>query len=178
MIGSLTSLEQLYLKAKMHSRWRYDWLIDHEVMRKHLGRLPGLKRIAFGRDSYNFYDIDRSVAWKHYEYKVVFGGDRRMLVEHLVATGRPIRTDDDVLKGRIEIWDQTHHDQMTSEARRYMDAVKKLEWIYVGQLPIQCYRDSTDSVCPAVEREDCRELLRKMFGSEIEDLTKYHASRI
>ena len=87
-----------------------------------------------------------------------------MLVRHLVATGQPARTVSDLEMGHVRLWEQTHLEKMTSEAILYMDAVKKLEWVYTGQLPIQCVRGPKNSVLPAAERDSCWTLLRKMFG--------------
>lgn len=164
MISSLRALEQIHLSAGNQYGWRHDWLIDHEIMRKNLGRLPSLKRIAFSRDSYNFNGIDPSQVESYYEDKVVLGGNPRMLVQHLVATGQPARTVSDLEMGHVRLWEQTHLEKITSEAILYMDAVKKLEWVYMGQLPIQCVRGPKNSILPAAERDSCWTLLRKMFG--------------
>lgn len=163
-ISSLTSLEQIHLSAGNQSGWRHDWLIDHEIMRKHLAKLPSLKRIAFSRDSYNYHDTDPSEVESYYQDKIVFGGNLWTLYQHLVATGQPARSVGDIQMGRFKIWEVTHLERITSEALLYMDVVKQLEWIYIGQLPIQCFRGPKNSIRPAAERDSCWTLLRKMFG--------------
>lgn len=164
MISFLRALEQIHLSAGNQYGWRHDWLIDHEIMRKYLGRLPSLKRIAFSRDSYNFNGINPSLVESYYEDKVVLSGNPRMLVQHLVATGQPARTVSDLETGHVRLWELTHLEKITSEAILYMDAVKKLEWVYMGQLPIQCVRGPKNSILPAAERDSCWTLLRNMFG--------------
>lgn len=64
---------------------------------------------------------------------------------------------------RIKLWEQTHCEQMSSETLPYMDAVKKLEWICIGQHPIQCFRGPKDSVRLAAERDSYWTLLKKIF---------------
>ena len=164
MISSLISLEQIHLSAGNQFGWRHDWLIDHKIMRKHLAKLPSLKRIAFSRDSYNFHDVDLSKVESYYQDKIVFGGNSRTLYQHLVATGQPARSVGDLQMGGFKIWEETHLEQITSEALLYMQSVNKLEWIYIGQLPTQCFRVPENSVRPAAERKKCWTLLRKMFG--------------
>ncbi|CAF9934399.1 hypothetical protein IMSHALPRED_009694 [Imshaugia aleurites] len=161
MISSLTSLTPIHLSAGNQHGWRHDWLIDHEVMRKYLGRLPSSKSIAFSRDSYNFHDVDRSFVEGYYKDKIV---DRGWAIQQLIATGQPASTARDIKMDRTNIREQTHRERITSEATLYMGAVKKLEWICIGQIPIQCFRDPKDSLRLASERDSCWTLLRKMFG--------------
>lgn len=168
MISLVTTLEQIHLSAGNQFGWRHDWLIDHEIMRKYLARLPSLKRVAFSRDSYNFHDTDPSEVESYYQDKIVFSGNPRTLHQHLIATGQPARSVGDLQMGRVGIWEETHLEHITSEALLYMDAVKKLEWMYIGQLPIQCFRDPKNSIRPAAERDSCWTLLRKMFGGTTE----------
>lgn len=163
-ISSLTSLEQIHLSAGFQAGWRHDWLADHDIMRKYLGRLPSLKRIAFSRDSYNFHNIHPSHVESYYSAKMVFSDDLITLDQYLVATGQPTTTIFDLEMGRVKLWEQTHREKMTSETLLYMETVKELEWIYVGQLPYHCFGSPKDSICVGEERKSGETFLRKMFG--------------
>lgn len=90
MIGSLTSLEQIHLSAGDQHGWRHNWLIDHELMRQHLGKLPNLKRIAFSRDSYNFDSLSQ---WE---------------VECYYQPGHRS-------EARVRRWEQTHRKRITAQ---------------------------------------------------------------
>lgn len=133
-------------------------------MRKYLSRLPSLKMIAFNRDSYNFHDTDPSEVESYYEARTAFGGSCQGLVEHLLATGQSVTSMEPLERIRIEMWGKPHRGEMTFEVLFYMDAVKQLEWIFVGQLTLHCFRYSKNWVRPAAERDSCWTLLRKNFG--------------
>ena len=164
-IGYLTSLEQIHLSAGNQFGWRHDWLIDHGSMRKYLSRLPNLRKIAFSRDSYKSHDgSNLSEVESYYGHQALFGEPLRLYVEQLLATRQPTRTIQDLENVRMSLWERIHREKMSSEALLYMDAVKKLEWICIGQLPIQCFRGPKDSVHPAAERDSCWTLLGMMFG--------------
>ena len=140
MIGSLTSLEQIHLNAGDQYGSRHNWLIDHELMREHLGKLPNQKNIAFSRDSYNFDGLSR---WE---------------VEYYYQPGHRSEV-------RMRIWEQTHRKRITAQVVLYMEAANYLEWIYIGQLPFQCRRGLTKDAIPnlaipALKRNsDCLYLL-------------------
>ncbi|KAM5376942.1 hypothetical protein ACJZ2D_005286 [Fusarium nematophilum] len=51
-IGALVSLEQLSLCAGISFGWRHQWLVDHDELRGHLGKLKSLRKLALVRDTY------------------------------------------------------------------------------------------------------------------------------
>ncbi|KAK3349672.1 hypothetical protein B0T25DRAFT_610573, partial [Lasiosphaeria hispida] len=55
-IGSIGSLEQIWLSAGWQFGWRHQWLIDHNAVRSCLQRLAKLKRLAISRDTYQVLD--------------------------------------------------------------------------------------------------------------------------
>lgn len=52
VIGTLTSLEPLRIRAGVDVGWRCQWLIDHEMLWANLGRLKRLRTLALCRDTY------------------------------------------------------------------------------------------------------------------------------
>ncbi len=99
-VASLRTLEQLHLSSGNQHGWRHDWLIDHQVMRKHLSKLCLLKKLAFSRDTY----MSRSWWLPVHQYYV----DHTLLVEDM-----PENADDN-----DKVWEQIHSERIQEAVRR------------------------------------------------------------
>lgn len=146
-ISQITTLEQLHLSAGFQIGWRHDWLIDHQVMRRYLGRLPLLKRLAFSRDSYSngFSETNR-----YYVDKV-----RRL---------------QDLLNENYtqETFEEEHRQFILEVANDYVEEMSQLEWLYFGQIPMAVEQNLEKGGRIArpltFKRDDCWTLLRELFG--------------
>lgn len=65
-IGCLESLQQLHLSAGYQCGEKYNWFINHELMRSRLRRLTSLQRMAFSRDIYD-NEVEWSAPERYYE---------------------------------------------------------------------------------------------------------------
>ena len=151
MIAGLATLEQLHLSAGVQIGWRHNWLIDHDMMREYLSKLPRLKKIAFSRDSYSNGLDEEDAEVSYYETKI-------LKPENL--------SDSKWTDGKFEI---EHRWRMVREALKYIRKVPKLEWFYFGQVPMATSKHVTKPnkavVTPLFhQRDDCYTLLHEMFG--------------
>jgi hypothetical protein len=159
-IGGLQSLRQLSLSAGEPFGWQPDWVIDHLKMRRYLGNLQNLRKIAFRRDS---YQISRIPAENYYGLRTPVGNDVDEIADDLDNSADP---DPDQERGRrVRLWEQQHRQRMLLQAREYLRLLPKL-----GQIPMGV-ADSAESrgreaVALSEERDECRTLLRRMFGRE------------
>jgi hypothetical protein len=152
MISTLKNLDQTYLSAGHQFGWRHSWAIDHELMRNYLSLLPKLKRIVFSRDSYEGSDSGISL---YYENKTL---SQSLIDAHPGWEDTP-----------KALWELGHRNMVLEEANLYVNMIPKLEWLYFGQLPMEIRRqknmdEEVTTVEIMSERDDCRTLLRRMFG--------------
>lgn len=147
-ISQITTLEQLHLSAGFQIGWRHDWLIDHQIMQRHLCRLPLLKRLAFSRDSYS--NGLSATSNRYYVDKV-----RRL---------------EDVLNENYteETFEEEHRQLMLQVADGYVQEMSQLEWLYCGQIPMavdQFLEKGRRIARPlTTSRDSCWTLLREIFG--------------
>lgn len=152
MISTLKNLEQICLSAGHQFGWRHSWAIDHELMRKYLSLLPKLKKIVFSRDSYE--GSDRGFEY-YYEDKIL---SQPLVEAHPEWEDTP-----------EALWELGHRHMVLREASLYASMIPKLEWMFLGQLPVEIRRqqnmdeDMTHFEIMS-ERDDCWTLLRRMFG--------------
>ena len=106
MISKLKGLEQIYLNAGIQRGTRYNWRIDHDLMRKYLARLPVLRKIAFSRDSYENRNHIDSID-DYYQLRIPDAEDQAW-------------------------WEETHRKRMVSETFKYVKLMPSLEWMYFG----------------------------------------------
>jgi hypothetical protein len=168
IIRTITSLEQIHLSAGFQHGWRHDWLIDHEAMGRYLILLPNLKRIAFSRDSY-----DNHFSWSSVEHYYV---DKAYHPEEVEFSdndegGEADSGDSD---GNDLKWERLHREHMEFEAMNYISVMPKLEWIYLGQIPMCIMVPQTPGQArypfpQSKKRDDCWTLLRRMFCGDIEE---------
>ena len=138
-VGSLKTLSQIHLSTGNQFGWKHDWLINHKSLRRYLGALPLLQKIAFSRDSYNIL-FPMSPKGSYYSE-----------VERIGTTG-----------------ESQHCQWMFDEASKYVSVIARLEWIYFGQILMNVAtsdRTTTRSVrALSEERDSCYTLQKKMFG--------------
>lgn len=149
MLGSLTSLKKIHLSAGYQTGRRYDWLIDHEKMRKYLHGLPLLEKIAFSRDSYDI-GLPGAEVQSYYEDRILVWAAGKTSEEYEME------------------WEMCHRARIADEARQYVDRMPKLDWLYFGQIAMEVAKapDTDQRIpCPLSQyRDSCWSLLRKMFG--------------
>lgn len=147
-IGAIMTLEQLHLGANFQAGWRYDWGIDHQLMRCHLSSLPLLEKLAFSRDSY--FKGTRNSYEQYYE-------TNEIKLENLAD---PTWTD--------EKFEDGNRERMVQEAEAWTEKIPRLEWNHFGQVPMtvmQRLYGGKRVVNPLIEeRDDCWTLLRETFG--------------
>ncbi|KAF7510817.1 hypothetical protein GJ744_005917 [Endocarpon pusillum] len=163
-IGTLGNLEQLSLSAGEQFGWRHNWVINHRTMRRHLGNLEHLRKLAFQRDSYKIASGDAESYYENqYRVELLFdseegnAGDREDLAELSLVQRLQHR------------WEEQHRKRILLEADRYVRLLPKLEWLYFGQIPMGVTESAgTEARRKAVplspERDDCYTLLGTMFG--------------
>jgi hypothetical protein len=152
MISTLKNLEQICLSAGHQFGWRHSWAIDHELMRKYLSLLPELKKIVFSRDSY-----------EGSERGIEFYYEDRILSQPLVEAHPEWEDTPEAL------WEFGHRQMVLDEANLYVRMMPKLEWMFLGQLPVEIRRQQNmdeDITTFEImsERDDYWTLLRRMFG--------------
>jgi hypothetical protein len=161
ILSTLATLEQVCLGAGWQVGWKHDWLIDHKSMRRHLSLLPALKKIAFQRDSY--ICLTQSGEDIHETYY----SNRWPTQEGIDAAGVSFRSPEGAWE---QAWEDGHKRRMVAEARKYAALMPKLEWIYIGQYPMDVIKRESGELRRAVplsgERDDCATLLERIFGWE------------
>ena len=142
-ICSHKTLKQIHLSAGQQYGWKHDWLIDHVTLRRYLSTVPSLERIAFSRDSYS-------------------RGEPPMRPDSYYSQ---FQFSDTPVEQR---WENRHRRRMVGEAKKYIRLMPQLEWIYLGQLPmdVETNKDTGSRSVRLLseERDGCRTLLRTMFG--------------
>ena len=138
-ISQITTLEQLHLSAGLESSWRYDWSVDHQIMRNYLHNLPLLKILAFSRDSYG----DVSMA----------SGERSCVEGLRVFQDLPNK--------------EEHQQWILQVADGYVEEMPQLEWLYFGQIPMaveHCLERKRKVAIPlTAQKSNGWTLLREMF---------------
>jgi hypothetical protein len=167
-IATLQSLQQLSLSAGDPFEGGSYWLIHHRTMRRHLGKLQNLRKIAFGRDCYNMSEIPE----QYLEYIIpISSADEEEVAE---GTEDPDEEDSDHVDsdGRGQSrWESLHRKRMLLEADRYCRLLPELQWLYLGQLPMGVVesndpKEGRKAVALLPARAKCGLLLRRMFGRE------------
>ncbi|RYP33546.1 hypothetical protein DL768_011095 [Monosporascus sp. mg162] len=167
VIGKLVSLEQLCLSAGIRTGWRTQWLINHDILRKHLVRLTKLKKLAFSRDTYSPNPIFAMLDEVEGYYSMRNVGRE----QKAAARARPELDDNHEDLADDEIWERAHRNLMLDEADKYAALLPDLEWIFCGQWPMGVRR-SSDGRGPArafpltEERDECYTFLQRTFGLE------------
>lgn len=150
MIASLRTLKQLHLSSGTQHGWRHDWLIDHQVMRKHLSKLSLLKKLAFSRDTYV-----NGIPWLPVD---------RYYADHILQVENMPENPDD----NDKVWEQKHRERILKEAKLYVEKMANVEWLYFGQIPMKVIGAQKSGYrLPEplfLERDRCWTLLRSMFG--------------
>ncbi len=157
-IGTLESLQQLCLSAGAQFGWRHNWLISHGTMRRYLGSLQSLEKLAFRRDSYQVQQVP--VEEYYEERSPIIGADA---VEEERASDRSREAPED-------LWEQQHRQRILSQADEYARLLPKLQWLYFGQIPMgiidSAKRQDRKAVALTQERDDCWTLLHRIFARE------------
>lgn len=155
-ISTLQALQQIHLSAGEQFGWRHDWKINHQATRRHFSKLPMLRKIAFSRDSYD--DGIEPPLIKYYYERTMFLG-----------RGSLVTPEDDPEEFHSR-WEKQHLNRMLVEATQYVHSVPRLEWIFLGQIPMRVAKvggDEKKIPIPISARDSCWTLLRVMFGGDI-----------
>ncbi|RFU78049.1 hypothetical protein TARUN_4179 [Trichoderma arundinaceum] len=175
ILGTIASLERLYLRAGCSFGWKHQWLVDHDQLRHHLKGLSRLKMLALVRDTYAISPLDNNTA-RYYSLRWVEDEEYvdAQARPHLDADAHDMVDDemdyDDVTKAMIETWEKAHRNRMLTQAEAYARVFPALEWIYCGQWPMGFERnfESRDAQSEAIalteRRDDCSTFLHKTFG--------------
>ncbi|RYN63538.1 hypothetical protein AA0117_g12684 [Alternaria alternata] len=161
-ISGLYTLEQLCLSAGCQAGWRCSWLIDHAAMHDCVRNLPKLRKLAFSRDTYSRQDNLTHVEDNPDRYYV-----DKILRKLDTILARPYFQEGNIGQKLERAWETQHSNDMLQLAARYANELSKLEWIYLGQHPMQIVRDSSGTgkcVLMSTARDDCWTYLRKLFG--------------
>jgi hypothetical protein len=190
-IGSITSLEQLYLAAGMWAGvYQHQWHVDHTQLQHHLQSLNKLKLLALTHDTYpcspgvppevTYYarqyvgrqewkdakslaDLPTLAYMQYYEDENTVGYDDGGNGRH-----RHFRVPYII---RFRVWEQCHRNRMLKLAEGYAKTLPSLEWLLCGQRPIAFPRDYVGQTLrlarpmPLTDgRDDCVTFLEKIFG--------------
>ncbi|KAI4098841.1 MAG: hypothetical protein LQ339_006244 [Xanthoria mediterranea] len=117
LISQIRSLEQLHLSVGTPELYRSTWFVNSRKMRRHLSKLPRLKKLAFTGDAYlpNGSQTDHE-------------SDEDQVIEEEKA----IEEDEAVNKLADFI---ENHRRPLEEALRYILKMPQLEWLFIGQIP-------------------------------------------
>ncbi|EME47790.1 hypothetical protein DOTSEDRAFT_69658 [Dothistroma septosporum NZE10] len=146
-IGTITSLQQLYLSAGQHAGWRCQWLIDHDALRTCLRPLQRLRKLALSRDSYQF---------KHYAEVESYYVHRR---PWLSAQGR--ERERRVLDSEMRWFEAAaqRKAEAEEESRREPGDVAYAEHAANSMSMINVIGDDYDQLAPGMTRPTCRIIL-------------------
>jgi hypothetical protein len=128
-----------------------------------LRNLPHLRKLAFSRETYaeqNYITQTGEDPEGYYE--------RRILRKLDTILARPYFQEGNVEEKLDRAWEMQHSNDMVELAARYASKLPELEWIYLGQRPMQIVRSSSGAgkcVLLSTARDDCWTYLRKLFGS-------------
>ena len=150
LIGSMTSLEQFHLLSSESYRRKDDWRDHHKRIRKHLRKLNCLRRLAFS-DSRNYIRVCSPGRRDSQRYDPCL---------------RPQGSSNWSLEQKKQL-EETHYNDMMEEARKYVDVMPNLEWLYMGrlQMGVQEVQGGGKVFVPLSGRDDdSRDMVDDMFG--------------
>jgi hypothetical protein len=162
-LSNLRNLEQLCLSAGCQAGWRHSWVIDHNAMLDCLRHLTSLRKIAFCRDTYTERIFNSQIEGDPEQYY-----EDRTLRRLDTMLARPYFQEGNIDEKLDRAWEMQHLHDMVKLAARYATILPELEWIYLGQRPIQIVRTpsgTTKCVPSSTVRDNCWTYLRKMFGN-------------
>jgi len=174
LLSTLTSLQQLQLSAGARYGWRHDWAPNHDTLRKHLSTLPNLAKLALRRDTFR-PDYDWIAADSYYSARTFRPRDaEEQAVADWVTSSDTDEPDDAEESFHDQAWEMVHRKRVLAEAEKYVQEMPRLEWLYLGQIPMGVVESDSDSskvgrkvAVPLFEkRDDCYTLLNRMFGRE------------
>ena len=126
LISTLKTFEQLHVSAGEQISRHCNWLIDHNVMRSYLSKLPYLRKLAFTRDSYDNW-IPSSAIEDYYQDQFVVSDNG------FVDWEMP----DEEHK---RLWEEWHRRRIQYQAIKYFKVVPALKSIYLGQISFHITR--------------------------------------
>ncbi|KAI1112228.1 hypothetical protein F5Y14DRAFT_276169 [Nemania sp. NC0429] len=106
-LSLLPSLEMLHLCAGEQSGWPHDWFVDHNKLRRYVGRLSHLRRLIITRDTYPLQPDEVGILDPERYYDNRRPGNR--------------------------FW-AAHEAQMLEHAFTYVQTLPMLEFLHIGQV--------------------------------------------
>lgn len=144
-LAQIQSLEQLHIRLNNEDH-PYDlWPINHSRMREALYSLPSLKRIAFSSDSYPITTSDLADIDRYYEAQALQDEVSAAMFED-DPEFENIGPED----AKEILWRRQHEKAMLREAKKYVEVMPKLEWIYFGQLGMEIHKNWKGQRCVRV----------------------------
>ncbi|KAL4971337.1 hypothetical protein BDW66DRAFT_146302 [Aspergillus desertorum] len=163
-IGRIVSLEQLCLTAGEQIGWRYQWEVDHDILRANFKGLTKLKKLAICRDTYRTHDALEVEAY--YSDRLVRDPewvDAQVRPE--LDEGADVQDDDIPYE---EVWERAHRNRMLCQAEKYAAILPSLMWIFCGQWPMAIKERENGTFRAAIplskERDTCYTALSRMFS--------------
>jgi hypothetical protein len=169
LVATIESLEQLqisgYNQDERRGGWWTGWTVNHAVLRQSLASLPRLKKLSITRDVYsnsiNIPDIRR--------------GEPQIYIRYYPTL--PVRgtvSESEAVQSRHILFSYVHGCAMLKEARLYMKAFPKLEWLYLGQLQFEVCVINIEGIkkpwryiaAPQMVRSSCKQKRGELFGSK------------
>lgn len=163
-ISTLRGLEQLCLSAGNQFGPRYTWIADHDVILDCCRGLQRVRKLAFRRDTYQlepYHLLEHPDPQRYYGQRIP-----RDLV-NMMDDPEWFLQEMDPVTATEKSWEMQHLGDMVRIAEKYATALPHLDWVYLGELPMQIKRgpDGHLKVIPlSQERDSCWTLLRRMFG--------------
>ncbi|KAI1200790.1 hypothetical protein F5X97DRAFT_70953 [Nemania serpens] len=106
-LSLLSSIEMLHLSAGDHGGWSYNWFVDHNKLRRYVGRLSHLRRLVITRDTYPLHPDEVGPIYPGRYY--------------------------DCREPGTASW-ATHETRMREHAFTYVQTLPKLEFLHIGQV--------------------------------------------
>ena len=173
-ISTLKGLHQLQLSAGEQFGWKNNWLVDHDIMRRHLMKLKRLRRLAFSRDSYPS-QLSREFLednGRYYEEGFITPNDDSELAIWQAIMNQPdTSTDGGENEGEparqqrqmMAAFKRIHCLRMVKQANQYCEILPLLEWMHIGK--ISMIINGIRQAFPLLEEpDDCWAALEIMFG--------------
>ncbi|KAM0212694.1 hypothetical protein ACHAQI_004650 [Fusarium lateritium] len=178
-ISELTSLEQLALGCAVAQIFRtsgpefwnedmHQWIINHNTLQAYLEKLKNLQQLAFIGDTYQ--RGDNSGSYRHYyRYRQASEDDIEEAEENM-GLDEFVTLDEDYPE-TIVLWEIAHLSRMIEHAQDYRDVLPNLEWIYLGQRPMQFveHDELVEAVPVTRSRDHCTTYLKSVFELCAED---------
>ncbi|KAF9776878.1 hypothetical protein IL306_004870 [Fusarium sp. DS 682] len=172
VIGRITSLEQLCLSAGFRFGWRHQWIVNHDKLRRHLGQLKELKKLALFRDTYSPSipaDADRYYTYRFAGPKEEQDAEARPDLDKDQDTESEYGEDENELEPLSVTWERAHRNRMLDQAEKYVKILPQLEWVLFGQRPMGFKKtlEGKTQIVRAVPltkgRDECRTYLEIVF---------------